>query len=62
MTAVRSVWKMPDRLQEKLPTDARTRSRRRSLVFERNDRLPEQRSGDKATHRLFHHYYEDLLM
>ena len=35
---------------------------RASLVFSGSDRLPTERKGDLAVHRLYHHYYEDLLM
>jgi len=37
-------------------------TRRASLVFSGRDRLPNERKGDLAVHRLYHHYYEDLLM
>ena len=36
--------------------------RRESILFAKTDRLPERRSGDLATYRLYHHYYEDLLI
>jgi len=44
------------------PNEQTAHGPRTSLLFTQTDRLPEQRSGDKSTHRLYHHYYEDLLM
>jgi hypothetical protein len=40
----------------------RTVERRRSFVFTDKDRLPEHGLRDGSVHRLYHHYYEDLLM
>lgn len=36
--------------------------RRTSLVFTERDRLPHERKGDQSAHRLYHHFYEDMLM
>ena len=36
--------------------------RRTSLVFTEHDRLPNERKGDQSVHRLYHHFYEDMLM
>ena len=35
--------------------------RRPSYVFTREDDLPARRRSDTSSHRLYHHYYEDLL-
>jgi hypothetical protein len=35
---------------------------RRSAIFRDDDPHPDKRAGDKSAHRLYAHYYEDLLM
>jgi hypothetical protein len=62
VTSIRSQPKSIATRETMQTTDAAATGRRLSLVFVRDDRLPEERTGDKASHRLFHHYYEDLLM
>ena len=34
---------------------------RPSCIFLAHERLPDQRLADTSSHRLFHHYYEDML-
>lgn len=44
-------------------SEAEVPSRRRtSLVLTERDRLPHERKGDQSAHRLYHHFYEDMLM
>lgn len=37
-------------------------SPRVSKLFRNDEPYPEVRSNDRSVHRLYHHYYEDLLM